>query len=74
MLANLERVIEHPALAGQARGALVMISAGPDGIFLSKEDGAGSPGPGNEVTEINTPEFSPEIVTQYDDVIVFSGS
>ncbi|MBT8485327.1 MAG: prepilin-type N-terminal cleavage/methylation domain-containing protein [Phycisphaerales bacterium] len=71
-LLTVQRIIEHPALAGQARGAYVLISAGADGIYFSKTDGAGSPG--DPIIDIYDPsEYPASIIEEYDDVIVFGG-
>lgn len=61
------------ALSGAARGAIVIWSAGEDSVFLSQEDGPGSPG--NAETQLLIREhFNPQVVTEYDDVIVYGGS
>jgi len=81
-LNTLGRILGHPALStwdannpevviGQARGAYMLLSAGPDGVFFSREDGPGSPG--NPVPDILTDDYEASIVTEYDDVLIFGG-
>lgn len=61
------------ALAGSPRGAIIMWSPGEDAIFLSKEDGPGSPSdPQNTLFQSTT--FNPKVVEEYDDVMVFGGT
>jgi prepilin-type N-terminal cleavage/methylation domain-containing protein len=74
---NFARIIAHPALSddsgptiiGDTRGAYVLIAAGPDGVYFSAEDGAGEPA--NPVS--NLLSESPNIIEEYDDVVVFGG-
>lgn len=56
-------------LTGTSRGAYVLISAGPDGIFFSQFDGKGTNG--DPVTDIITP--GPKAVQDFDDIRVFGG-
>ena len=68
---------------GIARGAYVLLSAGPDGIFFSRGDGPGTPadtdgdGAPNWVDDIVTntnPDYNrPKVVEEYDDIRVFGG-
>lgn len=59
-------------LSGTARGAYVLISAGPDGIYFSLTDGPGSPS--EPVDDIVDGEFgNPRVVREYDDVRIFGG-
>jgi type II secretory pathway pseudopilin PulG len=61
------------ALAGQARGAVVVWSAGEDNIFASRIDGPGSVG--DEVSNLfQSNYFNPKVIEEYDDVLVFGGS
>ena len=78
--ATFAQIIRHPGfgepgepLNGTARGAYVLISAGPDGIYFSVTDGPGSPS--NPVDDIvNDPDFNnPRVVEEYDDVRRFGG-
>ncbi|MCH8165690.1 MAG: type II secretion system protein [Planctomycetes bacterium] len=78
--ATFAQIIRAPAfgkpgepLNGTARGAYVLISAGPDGIYFSVTDGPGSPS--NPVEDIvNDPDFgNPRVVREYDDVRMFGG-
>ncbi len=72
------QILRHPALGdpdnplatGEARGGFILISAGPDGIFFSTEDGPGDAG--SPVTLI-VGEYPPTIVDEYDDIRVFGG-
>ena len=90
--ANLAVIMRHPALgawdggsavdrrnqalAGTARGAFYLISAGKDGIFFAKTDGAGNPTqPRNRLCEDGGGQFfTPSIVGDYDDLVVAGGS
>ncbi len=74
------QIIRHPGfgkpgepLNGTARGAYVLISAGPDGIYFSITDGPGSPSdPVDDI--VNDPDFgNPRVVEEYDDVRIFGG-
>ncbi|MCP3905398.1 MAG: prepilin-type N-terminal cleavage/methylation domain-containing protein [Planctomycetes bacterium] len=78
------KLLEHPALAGQARGAFMLLSAGADAIFMSSEDGPGSPGVPNRVwapvgvsgdgLPIFEPDYSADTLLEYDDLVQFGGS
>ncbi|MDY7108009.1 MAG: prepilin-type N-terminal cleavage/methylation domain-containing protein [Planctomycetota bacterium] len=69
---TLARIVEHPSLPGQARGAFMLLSAGPDAIFLSREDGPGSPE--TPVDDIYDPDVYPKnVIEEYDDVLMFGG-
>ena len=80
---NYAYVLRHAALGSSdpsdvmetstARGAYVLISAGPDGIFFSAQDGPGAPG--DEVTELGgNPDINPDrAVDEYDDIRIFGG-
>jgi prepilin-type N-terminal cleavage/methylation domain-containing protein len=69
---TLARILEHPALPGQARGAFMLLSAGPDAIFFSREDGPGSPE--TPVDDIYDPDVYPAgVIDEYDDVLIFGG-
>ncbi len=66
------QTIRHPAfgapdgpLTGTARGAYVLISAGPDGIFFSRTDGPGTPtAPEDDIVG----DHHPKVVDEYDDI------
>jgi prepilin-type N-terminal cleavage/methylation domain-containing protein len=59
---------------GAARGAVVAISAGRDGVFFSKFDGKGSPGSAaTDIVNATINPTGPYIVSEYDDVRVFGG-
>ena len=61
------------ALAGSARGAVVVWSAGEDNVFASRIDGPGSVGA--EVLNLfQANYFNPKVIEEYDDVLVFGGS
>lgn len=80
---NYAYLIRHAALGSSdladvmetstARGAYVLFSAGPDGIFFSAQDGPGAPG--DEVTELGgNPDINPDrAVDEYDDIRIFGG-
>ncbi len=77
--ATFAQIIRHPSfgepdepLTGTARGAYVLISAGKDGIYFSRQDGPGTPG--NPESNIVTGEFgNPQVVEEYDDIRLFGG-
>jgi hypothetical protein len=67
---------EAEALNGTPRGAFVLFSAGPDGIYFSRTDGAGTPKmPVDDIVENSVdPSFNtPRVVDEYDDIRVFGG-
>jgi len=54
-------------LNGTAKGKYYLFSPGPDGIFFSTTDGPG-------LTNFTVPQFTvPNLVTEYDDVVVTGG-
>lgn len=81
-------VLEHPSsykapnvgdpgapLRGTARGAFMLLSAGPDGVFFAINDG-----PGSEATPLNAQgvnnqivNVGPRVLDQFDDIRVFGG-
>ncbi len=78
--ATFGQTIRHPAFGqpdqpwnGTARGAYVLISAGPDGIYFSKFDGPGTPtAPQDNI--VDHPDFgNPKVVDEYDDIRRFGG-
>ena len=77
--ATFGQILRHPAfgapddpLTGTARGAYVLISAGPDGIYFSKQDGPGTPSA--PVGNIVDQDFGhPKVVDEYDDIRRFGG-
>jgi type II secretory pathway pseudopilin PulG len=64
---------EADVLYGSPRGSFVLISAGPDGIFYSATDGAGSQSA--PVSDLIDQVYwdNPKVIEEYDDVIVFAG-
>ena len=61
--------------AGTSRGKYFLISAGPDGIFFSRDqfrDGAGNPVTNIVSSSINP--AGPSIIEKYDDILVAGGS
>jgi prepilin-type N-terminal cleavage/methylation domain-containing protein len=73
---NLAQIIRHPAFGDNSqpelwtpRGAYVLFSAGKDGVFFSQQDGPGEPS--NPVNDLSN--LDPEVVQEYDDVVVFGG-
>lgn len=66
---TLGMVLQHPSLPSQARGAFMLLSAGPDGVFFSRADGPGSPG--NVVDDLSG--YGPSVIDEYDDVLIFGG-
>jgi type II secretory pathway pseudopilin PulG len=85
--AAFAQILRHPgfgstdqgvesAMSGTARGAFILFSAGPDGIYFSKHDGPGTPAVPVEDIVANTtnPNFNtPRVVDEYDDLRVFGG-
>ena len=77
--ATFAQIIRHPSfgaaaepLTGTARGAYVLISAGKDGIYFSRQDGPGTPS--DPVEDIVTGPFgNPQVVEEYDDIRLFGG-
>jgi type II secretory pathway pseudopilin PulG len=54
-------------LNGTAKGKYYLFSPGPDGLFFSTTDGPG-------IASFTAPQFSvPNLVTEYDDVVVTGG-
>jgi prepilin-type N-terminal cleavage/methylation domain-containing protein len=75
LLGSFERILEHGALPGQAKGSFMLLSAGNDGIYYSITDGPGAPGTGMAVTDISDRDVYPStIIDEYDDVLTFGGS
>ena len=65
----------HPALAGQAKGAYLVLSSGPDAVFFSQVDGPGEPGAAVlDISTANPANFPPTIIDEYDDEFLFGGS
>jgi prepilin-type N-terminal cleavage/methylation domain-containing protein len=76
---TLGKILGHAALSqyngntgeytGQARGAYMLLSAGPDGVYFSQTDG-----PGNQSEPqpdiLNMPS---SVLEEYDDVLLFGG-
>lgn len=74
-LANFARLLEHPALPGQSRGAMMLISSGADGIYYSAQDGPGAADAEVRDISVNAPQNWPaSVVDEYDDVLIFAGS
>jgi len=85
-LSIFAQIIRHPAfgdpaepLNGTARGAFVLFSAGPDGVYFSRKDGPGSPknaiagsGP-DSLSYEDLLELGPQVVQEFDDLRVFGG-
>ena len=73
------QIIRHPAfgvpnmpLQGTARGAYVLLSAGPDGIFFSSTDGPGTGG--NPIDDLaDFLDLGPTVIDEFDDVRIFGG-
>ena len=82
--ATFAQILRHPSLgsfgdalkaqAGTARGAYILISAGPDGIYFSRQDGPGTlQVPIDDIIEGNPDYQNPTIVKEYDDIRIFGG-
>jgi type II secretory pathway pseudopilin PulG len=77
------QIIRHPGfgtpedpLNGTARGAFVLISAGPDGIYFSHQDGPGSPSEPIGSANLTYEDFlseGPTVIKEFDDVRIFGG-
>jgi len=69
---NLARILEHPSLAGTARGAFMLLAAGKDEIYFSSRDGLGTRElPVTDLTSLrNRPA---EFISEYDDIVLFRG-
>lgn len=70
------QVLAHPALKGEPRGAITLISAGRDGIYFSRTDGAGSSA--EPITEVGAgsvfyDDQGPSVIDDFDDIRVFGG-
>lgn len=82
-LATFAQIVRHPAFGPPtepfdtarvvSRGAYVLISAGPDGVFFSASDGPGTRS--NPVWNIvdDADYGNPRVVDDYDDIIFFGG-
>ncbi len=82
--ATFAQIMRHPSLgsygsiaeaqAGTARGAYILFSAGPDGIYFSKTDGPGTlQDPIDDIVEGLPEHQNPTIVKEYDDIRIFGG-
>ncbi len=81
--ATFAQILRHPSLgaftsaldaqAGTARGAYIILSAGPDGVYFSRADGPGTPQlPIDDI--VDDPDYrNPAIVKEYDDIRIFGG-
>ena len=78
------QILRHPSLgsfgdaqkaqAGTARGAYILISAGPDGIYFSRQDGPGTlKDPIDDIVAGLQEHHNPTIVKEYDDIRIFGG-
>jgi type II secretory pathway pseudopilin PulG len=70
------QILSHPSLAGEARGAFMLLSAGPDGVYFSRIDGPGSPREaiGDVLTITDFHDMGASIIDEFDDVRVFGGN
>jgi prepilin-type N-terminal cleavage/methylation domain-containing protein len=84
--ATFAQILRHPgfgsfgsvdeAISGTARGAFILFSAGPDGVYFSVNDGPGTPKiPEDNIVDNSANEDfnSPDVVDEYDDLRVFGG-
>ena len=82
--ATFAQILRHPSLgsfgsipeaqAGTARGAYILLSAGPDGIYFSQKDGPGTPAvPVDNIVDDLVQHQNPTIVKEYDDIRIFGG-
>ncbi len=63
--------VGHGAIAGQARGGFMLLSAGPDSFYFSIVDGPGSQETPTVVADLAT--FQPTDMDEYDDIRIFGG-
>jgi hypothetical protein len=56
---------------GSARGAIVLMSAGPDGIYVSAADGPGSSS--TPETDIGQYFENPQVIMVFDVIIISGG-
>ena len=75
----MARLIRHRAFgdpnapqSGVARGSIILISAGEDGIYFSRRDGPGTPEV--PVNDISDPGIADQQLDEYDDILIFAGS
>lgn len=75
-------ILSHPGfyksanpLYGKARGAFLLISSGPDGIYFSKIDGPGSATVPLDAANVipNIINAGPNVIDEFDDIRVFGG-
>ena len=59
-------------LQGSPRGTMLLLSAGPDGVFYSTLEGAGSASA--PVTNLTQYMNNPRVWEDYDDVVIFAGA
>jgi prepilin-type N-terminal cleavage/methylation domain-containing protein len=74
--ATLGRMLWQGAITDQSKGALCVISAGPDGVYFSRVDGPGTESaPIDDIVTNGQPEVNNvKVVDDYDDVRVFGGA
>jgi len=70
-VAGWANAVGHGAIAGQSRGGLMVLSAGPDGFYFSRVDGPGSQDTPTVVGDLAT--FQPTDMDEYDDIRIFGG-
>ncbi len=82
--ATFAQILRHPSLgdigsipfaqAGTAQGAYILLSAGPDGIYFSAQDGPGTPAdPIDNIVDGLVEHRNPAILKEYDDIRIFGG-
>ncbi len=72
-VANFARLLEHPSIPGQAKGAFMLLSAGADGVYFATIDGPGDPA--SPVFDISDAALYPaSVIGEYDDLLRFGGS
>lgn len=78
--ATFAQILRHAAfgesdkpLQGNAQGAYMLFSAGPDGIYFSIADGPGTP-TDTVLNIVDHQDFgNPQVVNEYDDIRIFGG-
>jgi len=74
--AFLGLVLQHPALPGQARGSFMLLSAGADGVYFSRDQVVDDDdGPFDDYQDFLDQGYdrNPRIFEEFDDITVFGG-
>jgi hypothetical protein len=68
-------LLQHPAIEGQPRGEFMLMSAGADGIYMSRSDGPGSHEDpiATGTLEDRVLDMGPTILEDFDDIRIYGG-